>query len=179
MSNVLVLYGTTEGHSASIAQRIAETLRAQGHEADVRDAGSAPVSLTPYDAAVVGSSVHMSKHDKHVVGFVKQHRDELERLPSAFFSVSLAAHGDLDEAQRYVGQFEQDTGWRPTRLVLFGGALTYTRYGFLKRRLMRRIARAKPGELGLDLSRDYDYTEWDDVDRFAQQLASELAAHAG
>jgi menaquinone-dependent protoporphyrinogen IX oxidase len=50
---------------------------------------------------------------------------------SAFFSVSLAAHGDTAEAENYVEEFEQDTGWRPTVVALFGGALLYTEYGFL------------------------------------------------
>jgi menaquinone-dependent protoporphyrinogen oxidase len=53
-----------------------------------------------YDAVVVGASIHMGKHDKHVVKFVQKNRDTLERLPSAFFSVSLAAYGDTHEARR-------------------------------------------------------------------------------
>ena len=79
----------------------------------------------------------------------------LERLPSAFFSVSLAAHGDTAEAESYVEEFEQDTGWRPTVVALFGGALLYTEYGFLNRHVMKKIARDKPGNLGTDTSRDY------------------------
>jgi len=57
------------------------------------------------------------------VEFVQKNRDTLERLPSAFFSVSLAAHGDTEEAEGYVERFEQETGWRPARVALFGGAL--------------------------------------------------------
>ena len=33
--------------------------------------------------------------------------------------------------------------------------LPYTRYGFLKRHLMKKIAGDKPGSLGTDTSRDY------------------------
>ena len=73
---------------------------------------------------------------------------QLERLPSAFFSVSLAAHGDTEEAEGYVEEFEQETGWRPAKVALFGGALLYTQYGFVKRHLMKRIAGDKPGHLG-------------------------------
>ena len=60
------------------------------------------------------------------------------RLPSAFFSVSLAAHGDTEEAEGYVEEFEQQTGWRPARIALFGGALPYTHYGFVKRHMMKK-----------------------------------------
>ena len=73
---------------------------------------------------IVGGSIHMGKHQDHVVDFVRANRFALERLPSAFFSVSLAArrHGD---AEAYVANFEQQTGWRPTKVGLFSGALLY------------------------------------------------------
>jgi menaquinone-dependent protoporphyrinogen oxidase len=112
----------------------------------------------------------MGKHDGHVGDFVRKNLAVLERLPSAFFSVSLAADGDTAEAESYVEEFEQDTGWRPTVVAVFGGALLYTEYGFLKRHVMKKIAREKPGNLGTDTSRDYVYTEWDGVRTFAEDF---------
>lgn len=46
--------------------------------------------------------------------------------------MSLAAHGDIEEAEGYVEEFETDTDWRPDRVAIFGGALLYTQYGFLE-----------------------------------------------
>jgi menaquinone-dependent protoporphyrinogen oxidase len=40
--------------------------------------------------------------------------------------------------------------------------------------MMKKIARDKPGNLGVDLSRDYVYTEWDGVKRFAEHFAADL-----
>jgi menaquinone-dependent protoporphyrinogen oxidase len=175
MAKVLVLYGTTEGQTARIAEVVADVVRERGHEpdtVDVRRAGGAvPADCT---AVVVGAAVHMGKHDKRVVEFVRRNRDTLRRLPSAFYSVSLSAHGDVDEAQGYLEQFEDDTGWHPDTVALFAGALPYTRYGFLKRRMMKRIVQDKPGDLGVDTSRDYVYTEWDAVKRFAEDFATDL-----
>ena len=102
-------------------------------------------------------------------------REVLERVPSGFFSVSLAAHGDLNEAEGYLEQFEQETGWQPAKVALFGGALLYTHYGFFKRRLMKKIASEKPGHLGTDTSRDYVYTEWDAVRGFAEDFLAHLS----
>ena len=93
---------------------------------------------------IVGASIHMGKHDKHVVDFVRKNHDILARVPSAFFSVSLAAHGDTSEAEGYVEQFEEETGWRPDKVALFGGALLYTQYGFVKRHMMKKIAGTSP-----------------------------------
>ena len=39
---------------------------------------------------------------------------------------------------------------------------------------MKKIAKDKPGHLGLDISRDYVYTEWDAVKRFAEHFAEML-----
>jgi menaquinone-dependent protoporphyrinogen oxidase len=127
-----------------------------------------------FDGVVIGASIHMGKHDMHVVGFVKKNLDALARLPSAFFSVSLAAYGDTQEAEGYVDQFEEQTGWRPDEVATFGGALLYTQDGFIKRHMMRKVAHDKPGQLGVDLSRDYVDTEWDAVKRFAEHFAEQL-----
>ncbi|MGW5239276.1 flavodoxin domain-containing protein [Monashia sp. NPDC004114] len=179
MSRVLIPYGTTEGQTARIAEVIAHILRERGHEADRLDVKSLADTIPDgYDGVVVGASIHMGKHDRHVVRFVQKNLDTLARLPSAFFSVSLAAFGDRQEAEGYVDQFEEETGWHPDKVAFFGGALLYTQYGYIKRHMMKKIARDKPGHLGLDLSRDYVYTEWDAVKRFAEHVADQFEAPA-
>jgi menaquinone-dependent protoporphyrinogen oxidase len=180
---VYIAYATKEGQTAKIAEYIADVVRAHGHEADTVDVDHAKDGgPTGYDGVIVGSSIHMGKHDKHATEFVRGNRETLEKVPSAFFSVSLAAHGDEAEAEGYVEEFETETGWRPGRVALFGGALQYTHYGFVKRHLMKKIAGDKPGNLGTDTSRDYVYTEWDGVrqftDAFLDQFPSPDAANA-
>ncbi|GAB3448303.1 hypothetical protein GCM10027517_33240 [Phycicoccus ginsengisoli] len=175
MSTVLIAYGTTEGQTAKISEVIADVVRDRGHDVELTDVRRLD-GLDPgaYGGVVIGASIHMGKHDRHVVEFVQANRDGLNQVASAFFSVSLAAHGDLDEAHGYVEQFEEETGWRPDQVALFGGALLYTQYGFVKRHVMRKIAADKPGQLGVDVSRDYVYTEWDAVKRFAEDFVAQL-----
>lgn len=175
MARVLITYGTTEGHTATISEVIADVLHDLGHDVQTADITTLEDTVPDgYDALVIGASIHMGKHDKHVVEFVRRNHDTLERLPSAFFSVSLAAHGDTQEAQGYVEEFAKETGWHPDKIALFGGALLYTHYGFVKRHMMKKIAGDKPGHLGTDTSRDYVYTEWDAVKRFAEHFADQL-----
>jgi menaquinone-dependent protoporphyrinogen oxidase len=50
--------------------------------------------------------------------------------------------------------------------------LLYTRYGVLKRWAMRRIVAKAGGDT--DTSRDYEYTNWDEVVRFARAFAEGL-----
>jgi menaquinone-dependent protoporphyrinogen oxidase len=44
-----------------------------------------------------------------------------------------------------------------------------SKYGFVTRTLMRR------GGHPTDTGRDYDYTDWDEVERFGGELASMMA----
>ena len=180
MTKILIPYGTTEGQTAKIAGVMAEVIRGHGGEAETVDIKGVPDPIPDvYHGVIVGASIHMDHHDKRVAEFVQHNRALLERLPSAFFSVSLAAHGDTEDAERYVEEFIQQTGWRPAKIALFSGALLYTHYGFVKRHLMKKIAHDKPGHLGTDTSRDYVYTEWDGVRRFAEDFLTDLDAEAG
>jgi menaquinone-dependent protoporphyrinogen oxidase len=177
MLRVLIPYGTTEGLTAKISEFVADVIRGHGHKADALDIkGSMAPKPDGYDAVIVGASIHMGKHDKSAYNYVRKNLVVLERLPSALFSVSLAAHGDTENAESYVDEFEQETGWHPAKVALFGGALLYTQYGFLKRHLMKKIARDKPGNLGTDTSRDYVYTEWDSVHRFDEDFLEEVVS---
>jgi len=171
MPNIVLAFGTTEGQTGQIAEYIANAARDHGHQAHtVNIKQSKDAALEGYDAIIIGASVHMGKHERYVADFVRRNRAALDDLPSAFFSVSLAAHGDLANAQSYVEEFERDTGWHPATVVLISGALLYTQYGFVKRHLMKKIAGDKPGNLDTDTSRDYVYTEWDRVRRFAEDF---------
>src|SRR5215204_7246700 len=86
MFRVLIPYGTTEGLTARISEYVAEVVR--GHEADTVDLkGSVGPEPDDYDAVIVGASIHMGKHEVYVLDFVRENRETLERLPSAFFTV--------------------------------------------------------------------------------------------
>jgi len=79
--------------------------------------------------------------------------------------VSLSAATKPQRARRYVETFLRQVGWQPQHTAAFGGALRYSRYGALKRLVM--VAFAALAGHDTDVSRDYEYTDWDAVDRFA------------
>ncbi|WP_458189368.1 menaquinone-dependent protoporphyrinogen IX dehydrogenase [Haladaptatus sp. NG-WS-4] len=178
MARILVVYGSTEGQSATIAERIAEVFDDAGHEPAVVHVKHRPegFSLSEYDAVVVGASIHMGKHQKYVTRFVREHTAELNRRPSAFFSVSLAAADGSEEAweqaREYVHEFLSETGWEPDWTAVVPGALKYSQYGVLKRFVMKRIAKRTGRDTAT--SRDYEYTDWDEVEGFATVISDSL-----
>jgi menaquinone-dependent protoporphyrinogen oxidase len=111
MRRILIPYVTTEGLTARISEYVADVIRGHGHEADVVDLkGSVEPEPYGYDAVIVGASIHMGKHEDYVLDFVRKNRDEFGRLPSAFFSVSLAAHDNPEVAEGYIEEFLRETG---------------------------------------------------------------------
>ncbi|MDE8588939.1 flavodoxin domain-containing protein [Arthrobacter sp. NQ4] len=179
MAKILIPYGTSEGQTARIADYISDVLQAHGHQADTLDLKHADHDLPDgYDAVMVGASVHAGKHEGYVADFVRRNLPALQNLPAALFSVSLSAHGDPEDAEKNVAEFEDGTGWRPDKVAMFGGALLYTQYGFLKRILMKRIVSSQ-GSPDTDTGRDYIYTEWDGVRRFAEEFLVYMERNPG
>jgi menaquinone-dependent protoporphyrinogen oxidase len=181
MARFLVVYGTTEGHTARIAARIADAIRSEGHEVEVHDAKEvrkqAPAG--EFDGIIVGGSVHAGEHQSSLKDFVKHNRALLERVPSAFFSVSLTAADSDEEAaadtRMMVERFVSETGWKPARVETIAGALVYTHYNIFIRHMMKLIVK-RGGHTELDTSRDYEFTDWDAVERFARDFAREATS---
>jgi len=186
VKSVAILYATREGQTRRIAEHVGATLRTRGFTVDVLDVGrnvSADFDLTRYAAAIVAASVHIGKHEREMVEFVKSHRAALERVPSAFLSVSLSEAGAEDASataerreraaasvKTVVDGFLRQTGWSPTHVHPVAGALLYRQYGTIVRLVMRFIA--KQAGATTDTSRDHEYTDWEALDRFADELAS-------
>lgn len=162
VARILVLYATIEGHTARIAERIADILRSHGHRVDVRPACAEAV-FSGYDAVVIGASIHYGRHPAELRALVRAHRAALAARPGAFFSVSLSAK------ERYLQRFLRQVGWRPQHTATFAGALQYSKYGPLKRLVMLVFVTLAGRDT--DTSRDYEYTDWNAVDRFSEAFA--------
>lgn len=184
MKPVLVLYATRQGHAQRIADHLAVGLRKHGLPADVVSAAQIPgeFSLSGYSAAVLIASAHLGHHEREMIDFVRLHLAELDRIPTAFLSVSLSEAGAENPAvpperrtqatadvNRMIEAFLEETGWCPARVQAVAGALLYSRYNFILRIVMKRIARAAGGDV--DTSRDYEYTDWNALDRFTDEMA--------
>ena len=178
MSRVSILYGTTDGQTRKIAEAIAATLREEHCVVDVVDAAAVSPDHTPrgYDGVIVAASVHAGGYQKTVMRWVRAHAAALNRTPSAFVSVCLAVLEQRPEAHRelaaIVERFFHRSGWRPTVTKLVAGALPYTRYGWLKKWVMKRIVAKAGGDT--DTTRDYEYTDWTDLSAFARDFAARL-----
>jgi len=179
MARILVLYSTTEGHTRRIALAIADRIRDHGHTVCLVDATdvSARLEADLFDAVIIGGSVHAGSHSDALTRVVTENRDLLDRVPTAFFSVSLtAAHADPDlraEARRPVEAFTHATNWTPTMVETLAGALRFSQYGFLKKQLLRWISWRSGGPT--DTTADHDLTDWPRVHRFVDRFLQHVS----
>lgn len=170
---VLIVYRSEEGQTARIAERVGSVLRAGGVLVDIEPAADRPgADPLAYDSVVIGDSIHAGRHSSVLVRWLRGHRGELTEVPIAVFQVSLTSAvddpGHRADAQELLNDLLAGTDLQPRTTGLFAGALAYTRYGWLIRRVMRRIAAADGHST--DTSVDHEYTDWDDVERFAREV---------
>jgi menaquinone-dependent protoporphyrinogen oxidase len=177
MSKILVVYGTTEGHTRKVAEFIADVLRRQGLEAELVDSATPGASSVQpiYAAAIIGGSLHEHLHQRSLVHFVKENVAWLNAIPTAFFSVGLAAAlpdaESQTQARNNLQYFLDETGLKPGLTRCVAGALLYTKYDWFKRTMMRLIARERGADV--DETRDHEYTDWDDLTRFVDTFVTD------
>lgn len=180
-----VFYATREGQARRIAERMATVLRARRVAVDlfdVRVVGSRSIDWKAYTTVFVVASVHLGRHEREMLKFVRRYRDELQAAAAAFLSVTLSQAGAQDEAAplakrdqahadvlRMIDVFTTETGWKPARSLPVAGALAYSKYNFLVKLVMKRIARQAGAST--DTSRDWEFTDWQAVERFALEHA--------
>ena len=171
---VLVLYGTNYGHTKKVATRIANLIEEDGAVVSCLDVRRLPsdASLDAYDAVIVGASLIRGRHQRAVKEFIGAHHNILNRMPSAFFSVSGSAASPDErgraDARRCAEDFLRATHWRPAMTELIGGAIAYTKYGPVLRWIMKQIAKRNGGPT--DTSCDHELTDWAQVARFASHF---------
>lgn len=179
MKKILIAYGTTDGHTRKIAEVLAEDLRARRCSVDTLDTAGPLRRLSPatYDAVIVAASVQIGAFQKSVVRWVRTNASALHRMPTAFMPVCLAILEERPEARqeinRIVARFFRQCGWRPTVTKPMAGALKYTQYPWLKKWMMKRIVAKAGGDT--DTTRDYEYTDWNELRAFAGEFVARLA----
>ena len=172
--SILLVYGTSYGHTQKIIERMAAVIRDHGGRATVVPGELVPNDFvtSSYDGVIVGASVIGGRHQRCVQRFIERERAMLNAMPSAFFSVSGSAGSTLEESRqtafRVARDFVESLGWRPAVLETIAGEIAYRRYWFGLRFVMRMIARKQGGPT--DTSRDIDLTDWVQVDRLALQF---------
>lgn len=170
----LLLYSTIDGQTFAIISKVVlrMTEEAEDIEHEVYDLWKMPeLNLDDYSTIMMGAAIRYNKFDKPFLDFIKKNYQTLNDKKSAFFCVNLTARKpgkDTPETNGYARRFLAKTPWKPDLKGVFAGSLRYPRYTWYDKILIKFIM-WMDGEKQ-DLSKEYNYTNWQKVDEFAQQF---------
>ena len=181
-TRILIAYATSEGHTAKVASAIGERLVGLGHNVVEVDLSKSMPDPADFDAVVLGGSVHAGNFQDSLRCYVAAYAPRLNGMPSWFFAVSLsegirAGLFTHETAVAQIDRFLSQFTWTPREAFSVGGALLYREYSWPKRMLMKQIVRKNGGET--DTSRDFEYTDWDEVRTFAERISAGVVARRG
>lgn len=172
MDHILIAYGSGSGSTAEVAEAIADVLRSPergepaegGSEVLVDVKNVLDVSdLSPYSAAIIGSSIRAGRWLPEAVELVLHFRADLRRMPVAYFTTCLTMVNDTADSRRIVLGYmdpilDLDPDIRPVGLGLFAGSLD------------PHLQPILPGEGG-----PYgDFRDWKAIRSWAQLVRSRL-----
>jgi menaquinone-dependent protoporphyrinogen oxidase len=167
-ARVLVVHASRGGSTREIAERIAERLRANGAEVDVRGAAAAG-TVDGYDAVVVGSAIRAGAWLPEATTFVRNNLRALVSRRVWLFSVG------LKDTQR--GRIGRLLGTQPEpaevrELITTLETRGYCRFpGAITRQRTPRLGRPVWSLFG---GRYGDFRDWRLVDAWADQIALSL-----
>lgn len=178
MPNTLIVYATTDGQTRKISERIQQTLNDRGLATTLVDIGeAADADPSAFDGVIAGASVRYGKHDPGMARFLDANRDAIARVPNAFFSVNLIARKpekrDL-EGNKYLRKFLERLSFRPMHVEIIAGKLDYPSYRFIDRVMIQMIMKMTGGPT--DGTSIIEYTDWEQVDRFATLMAEAIGS---
>ncbi len=172
MSDILIIYSTTDGHTKTICDHIGKLLSGYNNQVSVISIEeSENINKEQFDKLVIGASIRYGKHSKIVHQFIANNLEILQSKPSAFFSVNLVARKpgkNTPEKNPYFKKFIKKIAWKPSRVAVFAGKLNYPVYNFLDRQIIRLIMWITKGPTNFDAV--VEYTDWKQVEGFARIL---------
>jgi menaquinone-dependent protoporphyrinogen oxidase len=172
MAKILVAFATKYSQTQKIAETMGASMSRLGHKVDVFNIEKDDVFLDKYDAVIVGAPVFFGKYPGRLRKWVKLYSEILGQKPCAFFSVCLGVlqkdAKTQDEEREFVEAFFRVSNWYPQIWSIFAGALRYSQYNWLLKRIMHR--KAEKSGYSTITTKDYEYTDWNDVSAFTERF---------
>ncbi|MBN2472041.1 MAG: flavodoxin domain-containing protein [Anaerolineae bacterium] len=166
MTSVLVTYASKSGSTAEVAEFMGEALREAGASVDVKPVKTAH-EMQGYDLVFVGSAIRVGKWLGEAVQFVEEHKTDLAKQPTAFFTVCLTMQENTPEKRAEVQAYLDPVReiFTPQAEEFFAGVAQMERLGFIERMAMKAI---KP-PLG-------DFRDWAAIRAWTLEVYQQLSA---
>lgn len=164
---VLIVFASVEGQTRKIAGRLADLVRAAGHDAVLFDAAdtAAQASFAGVGRVILAAPVHERRHPEAFEVFLTAQRRALAARRTLLLSVSLSAAfpEKREEAGDYVTEMKMRTGFTPDAEALVAGAVQAGNYDYFARQVLRFVVlrdRDIDPEAG-----PHEFTDWAALER--------------
>lgn len=172
----MVLYGSRWGGTVAVAEKIGQSLTAEGFSVDVLDAKKRPQNLESYDLIVIGSGMRADKWTKETFAFMEENSLLLQKKKTALFvSCQMADRVEPEVREKAKKQYLQDVAnqfsLKPITFGFFGGFLDFKHSHGLIVDVMVRVNRKSLRKNGLDTTKVHDTRDWNNIEAWAQETA--------
>ena len=172
MTNTLIIYSSTDGHTKTICKRLTNFLKNRDEIKVISLDDAKKFKLSEFTKIIIGASIRYGRHSKELYKFINSNKDILNQKQSVFFSVNVVARKpekSIPETNPYIKKFLKISSWKPKKIGVFAGKVDYPNYGFFDKYIIKLIMFITKGPT--DTSQSYEFTDWSKVDEFAKELS--------
>jgi len=175
MKKTAIIYSSTDGHTIKICEKIIEIIK---HESiislsSIEEADS--LDLESFDFILVGASIRYGNHKANLFSFIKNNLESLNKKDTAFFNVNAVARKEdknTPATNPYLIKFLKKVAWKPSLLEVFAGKISYPKYHFFDKHMIRFIMWMSKGPT--DPSKVFEFTDWKKVESFGKKVLNDF-----
>ncbi len=162
---ILVAYASKAGSTAEVADFIGKSLAGKGAVVDVKQIKSLR-DISGYQAVVIGSAIRAGELLPETVDFAKLHKENLQRIPVAYFVVCTTLRINTEERRKKVNAYLDPlcAEITPVDKGLFAGKMDYSKLDFISKIIIKYMVKTPEG----------DFRDWDAVKKWVDNLFPKL-----
>ena len=168
-----LIYSSVDGQTLKICNLLKEVLEQNNQKIELFSIDEFNEDVSQYDRVIIGASIRYGIHNKSITEFINTHKNQLDSIRTAFFSVNLVARKpekSAPDTNPYVIKFFKTIDWDPNMVEVFAGKLDYKKYPFFDRIMIQFIMWMTKGPTNSDA--EIEYTDWDKVKAFGMKLCT-------
>lgn len=174
MKKTAIIFSSTDGHTASICEKILDILKhaSMVSLSSIEEADS--LDLENFDFIIIGASIRYGKHKPNLFKFINKNLEVLNKKQTAFFNVNAVARKDEKNTAKtnpYLIKFLKKVSWKPTLLDVFAGKISYPKYHFFDKHMIRFIMWMSRGPT--NPTKVYEFTDWNRVESFGNKVLND------
>ena len=175
MKKTAVIYSSTDGHTVRICEKIIEMIKHKSKVSLCSIEKADSLDLESFDFILVGASIRYGNHKASLFRFIKRNLDVLNKKQTAFFNVNAVARKEdknTPATNPYLIKFLKKVSWKPDLLEVFAGKISYPKYHFFDKHMIRFIMWMSKGPT--DPLKVFEFTDWNKVESFGNKVLNDF-----